>query len=95
VLLGLTIANVFGVPLATWLSQGFGWRSTFLVVGLLGVTTAVMVSRYVPWIAAGNASPRRELGVFRRLQVVTLLMVSVGFGGLFAVYTYVTPPCWR
>jgi DHA1 family inner membrane transport protein len=92
VLLGLTIANVFGVPLATWLSQGFGWRSTFLVVGLLGVTTAVMVSRYVPFIAAGNASPRRELGVFRRLQVwVTLLMVSVGFGGLFAVYTYVTP----
>jgi DHA1 family inner membrane transport protein len=69
VLLGLTIANVFGVPLATWLSQGFGWRSTFLVVGLLGVTTAVMVSRYVPFIAAGNASPRRELGVFRRLQV--------------------------
>ncbi|MYM70170.1 MFS transporter [Pseudoduganella sp. FT55W] len=92
VLLGLTIANVFGVPLATWLSQGFGWRSTFLVVGLLGVTTALMVSRYVPFIAAGNASPRRELGVFRRLQVwVTLLMVSVGFGGLFAVYTYVTP----
>ncbi|MYM21181.1 MFS transporter [Duganella sp. FT135W] len=92
VLLGLTIANVFGVPLATWLSQGFGWRSTFLVVGLLGLTTAVMVSRYVPFIAAGDASPRRELGVFRRLQVwVTLLMVSVGFGGLFAVYTYVTP----
>lgn len=92
VLLGLTIANVFGVPLATSLSQGFGWRSTFLVVGLLGLTTAVMVSRYVPFIAAGNASPRRELGVFRRLQVwLTLLMVSVGFGGLFAVYTYVTP----
>ncbi|SHN36162.1 MFS transporter, DHA1 family, inner membrane transport protein [Duganella sacchari] len=92
VLLGLTIANVFGVPLATWLSQGFGWRSTFLVVGLLGVTTALMVRRYVPWIATGNASPRRELGVFRRLQVwLTLLMVSVGFGGLFAVYTYFTP----
>jgi DHA1 family inner membrane transport protein len=92
VLMGLTIANIFGVPLATWLSQGFGWRSTFLVVGLLGVTTALMVRRYVPWIAPGDASPQRELGVFRRLQVwVTLLMVSVGFGGLFAVYTYVTP----
>lgn len=92
VLLGLTIANIFGVPLATWLSQGFGWRSTFLVVGVLGTITALMVRRYVPFIAAGDASPQRELGVFRRLQVwVTLLMVSVGFGGLFAVYTYVTP----
>jgi DHA1 family inner membrane transport protein len=92
VLLGLTIANIFGVPLATWLSQGYGWRAAFLVVGLLGVSTALMVSRYVPFIAAGDASPRRELGVFRRLQVwVTLLMVAVGFGGMFAVYTYVTP----
>jgi DHA1 family inner membrane transport protein len=92
VLLGLTIANIFGVPLATWLSQGFGWRSAFLVVGVLGGVTALMVRRYVPFIAAGNASPQRELGVFRSLQVwVTLLMVAVGFGGLFAVYTYVTP----
>ncbi|WP_082491782.1 MFS transporter [Duganella sp. Leaf126] len=92
VLLGLTIANIFGVPLATWLSQAFGWRSAFLVVGVLGVVTALMVRHYVPFIAAGDASPRRELGVFRRAQVwVTLLMVSVGFGGLFAVYTYVTP----
>jgi DHA1 family inner membrane transport protein len=92
VLLGLTIANIFGVPLATWLSQGFGWRSAFVVVGVLGVTTALMVSRYVPFMAAGDASPQRELGVFRSLQVwVTLLMVSIGFGGLFAIYTYVTP----
>ena len=92
VLLGLTIANIFGVPLATWLSQGFGWRSAFVVVGVLGVTTALMVGRYVPFMAAGDASPQRELGVFRSLQVwVTLLMVSIGFGGLFAIYTYVTP----
>ena len=60
--------------------------------GVAALVAAAMVSRYVPFIAAGNASPRRELGVFRRLQVwVTLLMVSVGFGGLFAVYTYATP----
>ena len=92
VLLGLTIANIFGVPVATWLSQAFGWRSAFLVVDVLGVVTALMVRYYVPFMAAGDASPQRELGVFRRPQVwITLLMVSVGFGGLFAVYTYVTP----
>ncbi|MET0266965.1 MAG: MFS transporter [Duganella sp.] len=92
VLLGLTIANIVGVPLATWLGQGFGWRSAFLVVGVLGVVTALMVRYYVPFMAAGDASPQRELGVFRRAQVwITLLMVSVGFGGMFAIYTYVTP----
>ncbi|MET0319620.1 MAG: MFS transporter [Duganella sp.] len=92
VLLGLTIANIFGVPLATWLGHSFGWRSAFLVVGVLGVITALMVRYNVPVIAAGDASPQRELGVFRKPQVwITLLMVSIGFGGLFAVYTYVTP----
>jgi DHA1 family inner membrane transport protein len=52
----------------------------------------LLVRIFVPRIAAGNASPRRELGVFKRLQVwLTLLMVAIGFGGMFAVYTYVTP----
>ena len=43
-------------------------------------------------MAAGDASPRGELGVFRRLPVwLTLLMVAIGFGGLFALYTFITP----
>jgi len=92
VMLGLTVANIVGVPLATWLGQVMGWRSAFVIVGLLGLLTAALVSFFLPAIAAGNASPRRELGVFRRLQVwLTLLMVAIGFGGLFALYTYVTP----
>ncbi len=92
VMLGLTVANIVGVPLATWLGQVLGWRSAFVIVGLLGLLTAGLVSFLLPAIAAGNASPRRELGVFRRLQVwLTLLMVAIGFGGLFALYTYVTP----
>lgn len=92
VLLGLTIANIVGVPLATWLSQAAGWRSAFLVVGALGLLTMLMVRIFVPKMDAGNSNPRNELGVFGRLQVwLTLLMVAIGFGGLFAVYTYVTP----
>ena len=64
------------MPLATWLGQVLGWRSAFVIVGLLGLLTAGLVSFLLPAIAAGNASPRRELGVFRRLQVwLTLLMV--------------------
>ncbi len=92
VLLGLTVANIIGVPLATWLGQSLGWRSAFVLVGALGLLTMAMVAIFLPYVAAGNASPRRELGVFRRLQVwLTLLLVAVGFGGMFAMYTYVTP----
>jgi DHA1 family inner membrane transport protein len=92
VMLGLTVANIVGVPLATWLGQSVGWRFAFLVVGAIGLLTMLLVRVYLPVIAAGNASPRGELGVFRRLQVwLTLLMVAIGFGGMFSVYTYITP----
>jgi DHA1 family inner membrane transport protein len=92
VLAGLTVANVIGVPLATWLGQALGWRATFVCVAALGVLTASMVRVFLPPIASGGASPRSELSVFGRLQVwLTLAMVAIGFGGLFCVYTYVTP----
>ncbi|GGC64004.1 MFS transporter [Undibacterium terreum] len=92
VMLGLTVANIIGVPLATWLGQGVGWRAAFMAVSAIGLLTMLLVRIFVPKIDAGNSSPRRELGVFRRLQVwLTLLMVAIGFGGMFAVYTYVTP----
>ncbi|HEX8606262.1 MAG TPA: MFS transporter [Pseudoduganella sp.] len=92
VMLGLTVANIFGVPLATWLGQVMGWRSAFAIVGALALLTVAMVFVFLPFIAAGNSSIRGELGVFRRLQVwLTLLMVAIGFGGMFAMYTYVTP----
>jgi MFS transporter, DHA1 family, inner membrane transport protein len=92
VMLGLTIANIFGVPLATWLGQWLGWRADFVLVGALAVLTMLGVRIFLPPIHAGNATPMRELGVFRRVQVwLTLAVVAVGFGGLFAVYTYITP----
>jgi DHA1 family inner membrane transport protein len=92
VMLGLTVANIVGVPLATWLGQVMGWRSAFAIVGGIALLTVAMVYLFLPFIAAGNASIRGELGVFRRLQVwLTLLMVAIGFGGMFAMYTYVTP----
>ncbi|QGZ41921.1 DHA1 family inner membrane transport protein [Pseudoduganella flava] len=92
VMLGLTVANIFGVPLATLLGEMLGWRSAFGIVGGLALLTVAMVALCLPHIPAGNASVRGELGVFRRLQVwLTLLMVGIGFGGMFAMYTYVTP----
>ena len=93
VMLGLTVANVVGVPLATLLGQQFGWRSTYAMVAVLGVLTIAAVDRFVPSVAAlPGASPRRELGALRRPQVwLTLLIGAVGFGGMFAVYSYIAP----
>lgn len=93
VMLGLTVANIVGVPLATVLGQQLGWRSTYWAVAVIGTLTLVAVSRYVPALAAlPGASPRRELGALRSLQVwLTLLIGAIGFGGFFAVYSYITP----
>ena len=93
VLSGLTIANVIGVPSITWLGQIAGWRIAYLTVAGLFALTFVAVIIAVPF-QAGNpgATMRNELRAFSRLQVwLALLIGAVGFGGLFAVYTYVAP----
>lgn len=88
--LGLTIATVVGVPLASWLGQAVGWRWAFALVALLGVATMSAVAAFAPEVRADeNASPLRELGALKRPQVwLTLGIGAIGFGGLFAVYTY-------
>jgi DHA1 family inner membrane transport protein len=90
VLLGLTVATIVGVPLANWLGQAFGWRWGFAVVAVLALTSAALIAIFAPRDEAGHdASPLRELGALKRSQVwLTLAIGAVGFGGLFAVYTY-------
>ena len=90
VLLGLTIATIIGVPFANWVGQAFGWRWGFAVVAFLALLTATLVAIFAPHdrVDAG-ASPLRELGALKRGQVwLTLATGAIGFGGLFAVYTY-------
>jgi DHA1 family inner membrane transport protein len=90
VLLGLTAATIVGVPLADWLGSALGWRWAFGVVAVLALTCAISVALTAPrGRPAPGASPLRELGALRRPQVwLTLATGAVGFGGLFAVYTY-------
>lgn len=88
--LGLTVATIIGVPLANWLSQAVGWRWSFALVAALGVLTMVCVRLLAPHSPAEpDSSPLRELGALTRGQVwLTLGIGAIGFGGLFAVYTY-------
>lgn len=90
--LGLTTATIIGVPLASWLSQVVGWRWCFGIVAAIGLLTAFLVWLWAPADKPDSAaSPLRELGALARLQVwLTLITAAIGFGGLFAVYTYLS-----
>jgi DHA1 family inner membrane transport protein len=93
VLLGLTVATLLGVPLATSFGQALGWRAAFAAVGAISGLAILLIWRLVPAASAdADASPLRELGALRRLQVwLTLGIGAVGSGGMFAVYSYITP----
>ena len=90
VMLGLTVATIIGVPAATYLGQVFGWQAGFALTGFLALATFIMVALFAPRDRPDeDASPLRELGAFRNRQVLlTLATAIVGFGGLFAVYSY-------
>lgn len=93
VLMGLPIANVVGVPAATWLGQTLGWRASYWVVTVLGALTVAMVLAFVPR-SPGNpdATGRRELLALRKPQVwFAIIAGAVGFGGMFALFSYVAP----
>jgi DHA1 family inner membrane transport protein len=95
VFLGLTIANVVGVPLGTLLGQAAGWRATFAVVGVIGLVAVAAVAAFVPAAeptASGRGALRTEVATLRHPQVVlSLAAVIFGFGAMFACYSYVAP----
>ncbi len=93
VLSGLTISNVIGVPAITWLGQMAGWRIAYMAVAAIFALTFVAVLVSVPFQDGDrSATVRNELRAFGRPQVWFALGIgAIGFGGLFAVYSYVAP----
>ncbi|MGY0060055.1 MFS transporter [Streptomyces sp. LZ34] len=90
---GLTVANVVGVPMGTWIGQTLGWRAAFLAVAGLGVLGLAGIAALVPR-RPGPATARlgQELAAFRNPQVwLAMTMTVLGFGGVFAAITYITP----
>jgi DHA1 family inner membrane transport protein len=89
---GLTLANVVGVPLGTFVAQQLSWRLVFGVVAAIGVVT---IAGLLAWMPAGAGEPTdlaSELSAFRRWQVWLVLgLTVVGFAAMFAVYSYVSP----
>ncbi len=93
VMLGLTSATLVGVPIAAALGSLLGWRAAFVFVGAIALAAVFMVRRWVPDMPAPQgASPWRELGALARGQVwFTLGIGAIGFGGMFAVVSYIKP----
>ncbi|MEU6394588.1 MFS transporter [Streptomyces sp. NPDC046939] len=91
--LGLTVANIVGVPAGTALGQHLGWRVAYWAVGGIGVLALIALALFVPHQPRGQQSGiRHELRAMGNKQVVIGLATAVvGFGGFFAVYSYLVP----
>lgn len=90
--LGLSVATVAGVPAAQWLGTHFGWNFAFLLVAVIGLVTFVALYISLPHMTLmPKSNPITELGALINPQVLlTLAIGTVGFGGMFAVYTYIS-----
>jgi DHA1 family inner membrane transport protein len=92
--LGLTVANIAGVPVATFIGQHFGWRATFLGVSAIGLAAIASLAFLIPrdHTHAPTGGLRGELAALRSLPVWLALGTTVaGFGALFSAYSYITP----
>lgn len=91
---GLTLATLLGVPFGSWLGLAFGWRSTFWAVTAIGLVALVVLAVFVPAdrerVVPGSLA--EEFKVLARPQVqLGLVMTVLGFGGIFAVFTFIQP----
>ncbi|WP_330982619.1 MULTISPECIES: MFS transporter [Enterobacterales] len=91
--MGLTIANIGGVPAATWLGETIGWRMSFLATAGLGVVAMASLWFSLPKGSSGERpNVKQELSVLVRPQVLTALLTTVlGAGAMFTLYTYIAP----
>ncbi|WP_295195204.1 MFS transporter [uncultured Brevundimonas sp.] len=91
--MGLTIANVVGVPLATWAGETLGWRASFWGIAMFGVTVMAALALTLPKAAAPAADDMlAELRVLGRRRVLSALALTViGSSAMFTVFTYITP----
>lgn len=90
---GLTIANVVGVPLGTFIGHNFSWRYSFILVAIVGIFTLLSLKQWLPALPANkNRNLKAELGFFKKQEAwLIIIMISIGTGGLFTWYSYIAP----
>lgn len=90
---GLTVANVIGVPLGTYLGQHYSWSLSFILVGIVGVFTMLALYYWMPKLEPSSSGGiAKDLNVFKRLELWAIVLLTiVGTGGFFAWYSYIAP----
>lgn len=90
---GLTIANLIGVPLGTYIGHHFAWRYSFAIVVLVGIITLLALKLWMPNMPVKQAgSVKAQLRFFRRREAWLIVgMIAIGTGGLFSWYSYISP----
>ncbi|MBE7373874.1 MFS transporter [Pseudomonas lopnurensis] len=91
--MGLTLATIGGVPLATWFGELLGWRTAFWGIAGLGMVTMAAL-----WFALPNMPLPPSDGVLAEIRVLgrgpvlaALALTVVGSGAMFTVFTYIAP----
>jgi DHA1 family inner membrane transport protein len=90
--LGLTVAMVMGVPFGAFVGQHLGWHAPFALIALIGVLALAGVWLLVPSIESKNPNLTAELRTLASGPVMlSLLTTLLGFGGVFVLFTYISP----
>ena len=90
---GLTIANVIGVPIGTYLGHHYNWNLSFLLVGIVGVIAMLSIYFWIPKMEKSSSEGFiKDLKVFKRVEIwLLILLTTIGTGGFFAWYSYIAP----
>ena len=90
---GLTVANVVGVPVGTYLGQQFSWKLSFYLVGVVGIMAVLSIKFWIPALPPSSTEGfLKDVKVLKRPELwMVFLLTTIGTGGFFAWYSYIAP----
>lgn len=90
---GLTIANIVGVPLGTFIGQHMGWRASFGAIAIMGVIALIGILIFIPKLRQDKPTSvlKQVKALAQRKLLLFLLIGALGNASLFTVFTYITP----
>lgn len=90
---GLTLANLIGVPIGTYIGHHFIWRYTFILIAITGLLTFLFISLWMPALEKnGDVNMKTQLKFFKKTEAWLIIgITAIGFGGLFAWISYIAP----
>ena len=90
---GLTIANLIGVPIGTYIGHHLSWRYTFILIGFFGILTFISLYFWMPNLHSNDrVSMKKQMQLFKKIEAwLVILITAIGVGGLFCWISYIAP----